>query len=45
MKKYIQPETMTTELAMTAAILVGSGSAAEPINIYIYGGGDPVDGR
>ena len=43
--QYIQPETMVAEVAMTIALLAGSGAASPDYNVNIGGGGDPIDGR
>jgi hypothetical protein len=41
---YIQPQTMATQIATTAALLIGSVPDPD-YNIGIGGGGDPGDGR
>lgn len=47
MRKYIQPETIVAEVAMTIALLAGSTTPTPTpdANLNIGGGGDPIDGR
>lgn len=43
MKKYIQPETMITEVVMTNSLLVGSAGPAPDSSLSVSGGGDPLE--